>query len=611
MASMVPKETIEEIKLRCEISEVIGSYFNVQRAGSAFKALCPFHKEKTPSFHINVARQIFHCFGCGEGGDVVRFVMLYEGVDFMTAIKMLAQRAGITLRLEEDDGVHGAQKDVLYKLHQEIADSFHKCLLEMSSAAHAREYLESRSIDADAIKEFKIGFAPASWNACLKWAEKKKYTTEQLETAGLIIRSTNPDSRSPFYDRFRNRLMFPISDEQGRVIAFSGRLLEADAKAAKYVNSPETPLFQKNQVLYALHRARRHIVNSRDAVICEGQIDVIRCHMAGIETAVAAQGTAFTENHARKLKRYADSVLLAFDSDTAGRDSAIRTARLFLNSGLAVQIASLPPGEDPDTVILEKGADEFRRLLESATSLLHFQISVLQETHDTKSEIGLMRATRAVLETISQSPNAVQRAKLVQEAAQRLNIPVDALHTELKHLGRQVRFRPAAETSSETPAPPDFPREELELARHLAHATDRSGLATLVESYMHFEFLSSQPCRDFIECSLESARSGRVIQDLVSDRAGDDRSGALWTLASQVLEEPAKAYDREFTHEDAVKDLILAIWKRRLCAERDRIGPEDEERQTQLTYDIKGLGQWESGSVIIEMEMESAADASD
>ncbi|MDA0322909.1 MAG: DNA primase [Verrucomicrobia bacterium] len=609
MAAIIPKETIEEIKLRCEISEVIGSYFNIQRAGTAFKALCPFHKEKSPSFHINMSRQIFHCFGCGEGGDVVRFVMLYEGVEFMTAIKMLAQRAGITLRLEDDDGVHGAQKDVLYKLHHEIADSFHRCLLERPAAAHAREYLQSRSIDAAAIEEFRIGFAPDSWSACLQWAEKKQYTQDQLETAGLIIRSTNPDSRSPFYDRFRNRLMFPICDEQGRVIGFSGRLLEADAKAAKYVNSPETPLFQKSNVLYALHQARQHIVQSREAVICEGQIDVIRCQSAGFATAVAGQGTAVTENHARKLKRYADSVIIAFDSDAAGRDSAIRTARLFLNSGLAVRIATLPPGGDPDTVITEQGADAFRSILDAATSLLHFHINVLQETHDTKSEIGLMRATRAVLETISQSPNAVQRAKLVQEAAQRLNIPVEALHSELKQVGRQTRARSRGETEPEAPAAPAFPPEELELARHLVHAADHPELARLVESYLRFELVSSEPCRHFIECSIESAKTGQRIQDLVSARAGEDRSGALWSLTSRVLEEPSKSSGREYTREDAVRDLILGIWKRRLSAERQGLAAENVERQTQLTYDIKALGQWDSGSVIIEMEMENLAEA--
>ncbi|HEY8240720.1 MAG TPA: DNA primase, partial [Kiritimatiellia bacterium] len=310
---IIGKQTIEEIRSACDIVDIVGSYIQLKKGGpGSLKALCPFHKEKTPSFTVNPSRQIFHCFGCGEGGDVFKFVQKYENVDFPTAARMLAERAGIQVEFDAADDGEIKAKDILYRIHEELAQFYHRVLIESAPGEPARKYLAERDIGPDVIEQFLIGFAPNRYNTLATWAEKKGYQPAQLELAGVLTRREESDEP---YDRFRNRVMVPIRDDQGRVIAFSGRIMEADAKAAKYVNSPETPLFRKGRVLYALDKAKRPILESRTAILCEGQIDVIRCHAGGITTAVAAQGTALTEDHARLLKRYADAVVLVMDAD--------------------------------------------------------------------------------------------------------------------------------------------------------------------------------------------------------------------------------------------------------------------------------------------------------
>lgn len=620
MARIIQKRVLEDIRFQNDIVEVIGSYFNLKRAGSSFKALCPFHKEKTPSFHVNPQRQIYHCFGCGSGGDVFKFVMQYEGVNFTTAAKMLAQRVGIPLELEEsDEGV--SDKNVLYQLHSEVAALYHRALLESKSAEKARQYLKQRELSKETVEEFLIGYAPDRWDAVLNWAQKKKYRTEQIEKAGLILKKSNT-STSNYYDRFRNRLMFPIFDEQNRVIGFSARSLEANSKGAKYVNSPETQLFNKSRVLYALEKARRHIVESRQAIICEGQIDVIRCHQTGFKTAVSSQGTAFTDNHVRILRRYADSVCIVFDPDKAGEDAAIRTATIFMDAGLAVRIAALPENEDPDSFIRMNGAEAFSAVIDKAASVISYQITVLSTRENATTEIGVMRIAKEVLQTISHSPNAVQRAKLVQEAAQRLNLPATALQDDLRYMLRRSSSYQASRTAaaSDVQGGSDLtevgyrntkqqPREEVELCEHMVHITDYPGLGMLVRKYLPLEMISDPLCRTVLKASLESAESGRNLQGVLHDY--DDPSGELQKFAAGVQMAPMKVMDREFSREDAVKDLILYIWRRKFKQERSDLerqiktnpNKKNEEKLRQFTFDLKALNRWEDGSAVIELEL--------
>jgi DNA primase len=609
---MISKRTLEEIRFRSDIVDVIGGSLPLKRAGSAFKALCPFHKEKTPSFHVNQQRQIFHCFGCGAGGDVFRFLMQYEGVDFMTAVRMLAQRAGIQVEAEEG-GADAGDKLALYKLHSDLAAFYHRTLKAHSSAERARAYLAERDLDEETVRAFEIGYAPPGWDTTVLWAEKNKVPRAILETAGIVVSRETQDARGDVYDRFRDRLMFPIRDEQGRVIAFSGRILDKDRKEAKYVNSPETPLFQKGRVLYAIEKARRSIVDSREAIVCEGQIDVIRCHQAGFTNAVAAQGTAFTEDHVRTIRRYADSVVLVYDGDKAGQDAAVRTAATFLSAGLAVRVAALPAGDDPDSFIRKRGPEAFRDVVGHAMSAVSFQIQVLSQRENADSEIGVMRIAKAVLATIAQTPNETQRAKMLQEAAQRLRLPVAALERDFRHQASGHRFAAARSPApeGETKRLAQHPAEEVMLCEHLVRVADHPGMAALVEEFLPLDMIRDTACRAIVQAALEQQRTGTPIAACLQNI--DDAGGELQRLAAAVQMAPERIMGRESTHEDAVRSLILRIWRRDLEGERQRIADELrdspearlQQQRMQLTLDIKTLsgGHWVEGSLRIRIRM--------
>ena len=616
MAQMVSKRVLEEIRFRNDIADVIGSYLNIKKAGSSFKALCPFHKEKTPSFHINPQRQIFHCFGCGAGGDIFGFVMQHESVDFMTAVRMLADRGNVTLEIEDREDGAGSKKNLLYQIHEEVAAFYERCLEQMKAAAPARAYLEERGLPKEAIEEFRVGYAPGRWDSVLQLGKKHGFAAEDLETAGLAVRRSEEDARSGHYDRFRNRLMFPIRNEQGKVIAFSGRALEKDAKTAKYVNSPETPLFHKGRVLYAMDKARRAIVDAGECLLCEGQIDVIRCHVAGFKQAAACQGTAFTEDHARILRRYADSVVIVFDTDTAGQDAAIKAAAVFMDAGLAVRVAALPPGEDPDSFIVRKGPEAFGRVIERAESAVAFQVRALSARENAKSEVGLMRIAKAVLETISHSPNAVQRATLIQQAGDLLGLPPSALQDDLRYVLRRAqdarRGRGGEEEAGEGAAA-THPAEEVALCEHVMHLTDSPKLVELIREYLPPRLLSDPACRRIVEAALEAAEKSRDVMEIIQglDTSDRDSDRELIRLAAEVQMAPKKVKGKELSPTDAVQDIILRIWRQRLQDERASIEErmqsttegEQARRRQEITYALKGLRTWEQGAPLIEMEL--------
>ena len=308
---MIPQDTIERIAAANDIVEVIGAHVSLKRMGSRFRALCPFHREKTPSFYVDPQRQTYKCFGCGVGGTVFKFVMAHENLDFPSAVRRLAER--VNLPLAEDE-FRGGESDPAFQLkrrllslHGEVADWYHRQLMKSPEAQVARDYLRGRGIDRAVAANWKLGYAPDSWDALREWATGTGYTIDELVAGGLAV--VKDEATRGTYDRFRDRLMIPICNDQGETIAFSGRVLAADAKAAKYVNSPETPLFTKGAVLFGLHRARRAIIEAGCAIVCEGQLDLIAAFEAGIENVTAPQGTAFTPRQATLLRRCAEDGL--------------------------------------------------------------------------------------------------------------------------------------------------------------------------------------------------------------------------------------------------------------------------------------------------------------
>ena len=394
----IPTQTIEQIAAANDIVEVIGSYFPLKRAGSSFKALCPFHQEKSPSFNVSPQRQSFHCFGCGAGGSVFRFVMDYEHLDFPSAVKKLAARAGITVI--EERGTGGGDdrqletRRTLLQLHSEAAEWFHENLLKREWAAPAREYLKRRGIDRAIAGSWQIGFAPDSWDALLNWAKDRGYRRSEIAQSGLVKPRDEDRPDGDVYDRFRGRVMFPICNPEGEVIAFSGRVLNSETETAKYLNSPETPLFRKGNVLFGLHKTKRALINANSAIVCEGQLDLITLFEAGITNVVAPQGTAFTEQQARILKRFVQDVVLCFDADSAGQKAAERSLESLLQNDLVVRIAEMPAGEDPDSIVRSKGKEEFEKRIADAREFFDYWIDRQASATDLTSMAAKMQLAR-------------------------------------------------------------------------------------------------------------------------------------------------------------------------------------------------------------------------
>jgi DNA primase len=451
MAGLFSSNILERIRAASDIVDVIGSYLPLKRAGANFVALCPFHKEKTPSFNVNPHRQIFHCFGCHKGGDVFSFVKEYESIDFVEAVKRLADRAKIPLEYEQGAGGQESRhlKDTLLQIQEQITQRWQSCLLNEAAGQVARDYLQKRGVSADAIKLFRIGAAPETWDDTVNWAKSKSHELALVEKSGLIIRK---EETGNYYDRFRGRLMFPICDEQGRVIGFSGRVLSGDERTAKYVNSPETPIFTKSKIFFGLDKSKRAILDAGFAVICEGQLDLIACFMGGVQNIVAPQGTAFTDQHARILKRYVDEVVLCFDSDEAGQNAAVRSLDHLLASGLAVRVAVVPAPHDPDSFIKANGGEAFRQLIEGAEGFFDYYLKRLCATNDAATDKGRQAILQGMAEAVYKTGNTVLIDKFAQKTALRLGVASDAVRAEFRKLSRA---RPGAvEATEEVPEEP-------------------------------------------------------------------------------------------------------------------------------------------------------------
>ena len=425
----IPSEMIEQIAAANDIVEVIGSYFPLKRAGANFKAICPFHQEKTPSFMVSPSRQTFHCFGCGAGGSVFRFVMDYEHTDFPSAVRKLATRVGITVvekRGAEDEDRRYEARRTLLKLHADAAEWFHENLLKRDVGGPAREYLKRRGITAEIAKHWQLGYAPDEWDAFGSWARAHGYHIRDLVTSGLAKTRDDAESapveRSSAYDRFRGRIMFPICNDVGEVIAFSGRLLKDAEGAAKYLNSPETPLFRKGSVLFGLHKTKRALIEANCAVVCEGQLDLISLFEEGIANVVAPQGTAFTENQARILKRFVNEVVLCFDADAAGQKAAERSLDALLQNDLIVRVAEMPAGEDPDSLVRREGKEAFENRVAGARDFFDYWIEREAAGVDLASLGAKMQLAKSLAETVSRVRDPLMRGEISSKVSARLGV---------------------------------------------------------------------------------------------------------------------------------------------------------------------------------------------
>lgn len=513
MAGLFSEATLERIRAASEIVEIIGAYVPLKRAGGAFVALCPFHKEKSPSFHVNPQRQIFHCFGCHKGGDVFSFVKDYENVDFPEAVRRLADRAKIPLEYDGEPPQARHIKEQLLSLHEQVTQRWQNALLNEAAGQPGRDYILKRGLTDEAVKLFRIGFAPEAWDDIVNWCGSKNITMELAEAAGLVVRK--PES-GRYYDRFRGRLMFPICDEQGRVIGFSGRILKPDEKAAKYVNSPETPIFTKSKVFFGLDKSRRALVDTGKAVICEGQLDLIACFMAGVQNIVAPQGTAFTGDHARILKRYVEEVVLCFDSDEAGQNAAVRSLDKLLGVGLAASVAIVPSPHDPDSYIREFGAAAFCELIHNAQGFFDYYLARLVSSNDLASDKGRLAVLHGMAEAVLKTNNSVLVDKYAQKTALRLGVAPDAVRGEFRKAGRR-KPAPAAEPAGMADEEADALAREADTAEELpapsVHETwllrillEHEALAPWAAVHLEPEWIAHPHVQEIVRARLKATR---------------------------------------------------------------------------------------------------------
>lgn len=631
MAGIIPERVLEEIRFRNDIVEIIGERVPLKRSGATYKACCPFHKEKTPSFNVNPNQQYFKCFGCGEGGDVITFVMKSQGMDFMTAVRYLAERAHVDLEVQEDHG-EGALRKKLYAVHEGIARFYRRCLDEYPGAEHARKYVQERGLDDEVAAAFGVGYAPGGWHACEKWAEKNGYETSILLDAGLVL---SQQDRDGVYDRFRDRLMFPIRDIQGRVVGFSGRLLNDEPRQPKYVNSPETMIFKKSRVLFGMDQARQSILEAkgREAIICEGQVDVIRCHQKGLTQAVAAQGTAFTEEHVGQLKRYADSAVLFYDADGAGQTAAIKTARLLMQAGLVVRVADLPEGDDPDTFLVREGREAAQALIEAGRSVVAFQIkSLAAGERDMRDVATTQRIAGAVLETIAAASHAVQRERLLQEASAQLNLSVETLQSDLNRVSKQMsgsrqRTTRAEETTAvrtEARAKAVDPRtsgrkrilagiaaSEQLLCQVLLQYEGDQAILTEAEHCLEATLIQHELPRKLYLAIMQAKQAGVSLDEWLAEQEGEDVK-VLEQEAQRIRQLMTPVCSGEATSIDALHDVLLRIWQAHLKHEAvdlvKRADLDAKERYIQYEQimrdlDVLNQNKWESAQDIILMHL--------
>lgn len=425
--SRINEETVREIRERSDIVEVVSTYLPLKRSGANYLGNCPFHQEKTPSFNVNAPRQIFHCFGCGVGGNVFTFLMRMEGLTFPEAVKRLGEKAGIAVEetpVTPADRQRRDQRERLLRINEAACLFYHRLLLEDAAGAPGRRYLRQRGYEGEIVRAFRLGFAPDQWEALATHLAEQGFTRDDMRAAGLVR-----EGREGRGDRdlFHSRLLFPILDPEGRVVAFGGRVLGDGTP--KYLNSPETPVYHKGRVLYGLHEGRDAIRQARTVLVVEGYFDALALHRAGIANVVAACGTALTADHARLLKRHAGEAILVFDADKAGRQATFRAMDALLPEGLAVRAVGLAAGEDPDSFLVKHGQAAFHGRLAEARPALELFLDEQLQLHGDRVE-GRARAAEEVLARIRRLPSDLERDLYLKQLALRTGLDVGLLQSK-------------------------------------------------------------------------------------------------------------------------------------------------------------------------------------
>jgi len=544
-------DSVAEIKSRLSIVDVVSQYVQLKKAGRNFKACCPFHSEKTPSFIVSPERQFAWCYGCQTGGDIFKVVQLLEGVDFKESLKILADKAGVELPTNFSGGVKKEKKDKLIEINEEARDFF---VAELGNKPEAQKYLEGRGLKQETIEEWGIGFAPDGYENLFPQLEKKFEKKDIIESGVAGVREMGSDQ---LFDKFRNRVMFPIENHQGRVVAFTGRVL--DDSEPKYLNSPESPIFTKGNILFGFAKAREAMRESKFAVLVEGQLDVISAHQAGFENVLASSGTALTEHHLRSLKNIVERVVFCFDADSAGVDSTVRSLEIAAVLDIDVKVAVLPEGvKDPDEAI-QKDPQIFETAITDAVTPLDFFLNKVFAKANLSEASEKKKAVRTLLNYAQKMASAVERDDFLQKVSSKLRIAESVLQEEMESLA-QYDFSPNEEVSrsAEKISPKDFliglvlsfPEIAKELEKELQQvgvgkieATEKEEKLALLASDRYAEFGEDQIKKEMLDLvgklgkkSLEQHKRELKQKMLDAEEAGnDEEAGKLFEEYQKLL----------------------------------------------------------------------------
>jgi DNA primase len=565
----IPQEIIDRILDRIDIVEVISGYLQVKKTGRNFKACCPFHNEKTPSFVVSPDKQIYHCFGCHAGGNAINFVMKYESLEFPEALRMLASRAGVELpKYERTEGPEDSLASAIYEINK-MASAYYQNALRSDKGRKAMEYLKKRGIESPTLAEFRIGYAPDGWESLRKYCMSKGVKADLLRKAGLSIPS---EKGKGDYDRFRNRIMFPIYNERGSIVAFGGRVM--DKSLPKYINSPETLVYSKSNVLYGLNFSKRGIRDQGYAILVEGYMDVIIPFQRGITNIVATSGTALTPRQVSILKKYTDTSVMVFDADQAGQAASLRGLDIMIQNGMKVRIVTLPEGEDPDSFLTKAGKDAFLERVSKAKDLFTYKLDLLIQKQGLRDISGIVDE---MLPTISKVESAVVQSDYLRKLAERLGIHEASLRHEMGKVNPDRAYH--------------FTREDVDKIQHNYRSSEVHllGLSILDESRFRivekelgvesFHDLNVRKVMETIKDIFDRGEKGINPGKLLSRFEKDEnlKAAVVQALAkADITEEPERALRdcifcvRKENREEKLKDLTVRLKK----AQETRNDPE-------------------------------------
>jgi len=555
----IPENILNEIQDKCDIVEIISGYISLKSAGRNFKACCPFHHEKTPSFIVSPDKQIYHCFGCNSGGNVFNFIKEYEKMDFIDAVKMLAEKTGVKLpEYRKSDDQDASIVSTIYSVNDIAANYYSNILEKLSPSSEPRKYILKRGLDASVIKKFRLGFADSSWKGLLDYLAGRGIKQDMIFQAGLVTRG----KENSYYDLFRNRIVFPIFDVRDRVIGFGARVM--DETLPKYINSPETAVYKKGQHLYGLNIAKTSIKERNFAIITEGYLDVMTCHQYGANNAIASLGTALTIEQVRLLKRYTHNAVMLYDSDQAGEMASIRGLDLLLEEGMNVKIATLEKGHDPDSFLRKFGKEKFDAAIKGSKSLFTYKLDILNARFDSREPESKAEIIKEMLSTIHRVKNAIVKAEYIKLLSQELSVKEDAVWEELKKIKTRPESRATSDERRNICQPIDISPAEQILARLMLE--DMNIVKTVRDELKPSDFRNND-IRNIIETlfSIKDHDGAIDIRRLMNSMA----ERVPQNVISRIVNEDVDIKDKEKN----VCDCIMAIKK---------------ENRSRLLKDIQG-----------------------